>query len=76
MLLDSSFIKMNITFTLKSDTNHLSATAFPKIFGDFLGEDSYAYSNPKSYLLKILTYSCQMTRWSYQSLKAFHVQQW
>jgi len=50
MLLDNCSIEMNIIFTLQKDSKRFSATAFPKVIGEFLGEDIYAYSNDTTLL--------------------------
>lgn len=50
MLLDNCSIEMNIIFTLQKDSKRFSATAFPKVIAEFLGEDIYAYSNDTTLL--------------------------
>ena len=46
MLLDNCSTEMNTAFTLHKDTKRFS----PKVIGDFLGEDIYAYRNDPSLL--------------------------
>ena len=36
---------MNVAFTLQKDTKLFFTTAFPKVIGEFRGENIYAYSN-------------------------------
>ena len=68
MLLENCSIEMNVAFSLEKGDKRFSATAFPKVIGDFLEEDIYAYSKDTSLLeekdssLKMLTFSSQMTK--------------